>query len=343
MVAGVPSTNPADVQSIDTFLRVFRITQLSSYAFNTTYQVEVSIRRNNVWQPFFGNPCTVTTPIATTSVQASQCGTSITAMSDIIYANAVPFGTGYRFRITNTSTAQSQTVDRTVREFRMSLFNNIDFNTIYNVQVAVRNTDGTYLPYGPICTITTPTMPFTKLVDAQCGSIIGSLTEIIYADPVTNGSGYRFKITNTQGFNFVLERATRTFSLDMIPGLLIGNPYEVQVSARINGVFGPYGTTCTILTPGTNTRIVVKTNEEVNIKSDITVYAYPNPFSNYTNLIFKHNRIGNEIMAYLTIFDVYGRTIVDQQKFCKNCDEKIEFGLDFDSNHKDINIVIKAN
>jgi hypothetical protein len=38
-------------------------------------------------------------------------------------------------------------------------------------------------------------------------------------------------------------------------------------------------------------------------------------------------------MAYLTIFDVYGRTIVDQQKFCKNCDEKIEFGLDFDSNH----------
>lgn len=59
---------------------------------------------------------------------------------------------------------------------------------------------------------------------------------------------------------------------------------------------------------------------------------YPNPFSNYTNLIFKHNRIGDEIMAYLTVYDVYGRTIVDNQKICKNCDEKIEFGLDFEGN-----------
>jgi hypothetical protein len=60
---------------------------------------------------------------------------------------------------------------------------------------------------------------------------------------------------------------------------------------------------------------------------------YPNPFSNYTNLIFKHNRTGDEILAYLTVYDAYGRTIVDHQKNCKNCDEKIEFGLDFDSNN----------
>jgi hypothetical protein len=50
-------------------------------------------------------------------------------------------------------------------------------------------------------------------------------------------------------------------------------------------------------------------------------------------LIFKHNRTGDEILAYLTVYDAYGRTIVDYQKNCKNCDEKIEFGLDFDSNN----------
>ena len=325
MINGQPSTNPNDVQSIDTYLRLFRITQLSSYAFNTTYQVEVSIRRNNVWQPFYGNPCTVTTPIATTSVQASQCGNSITAMNDIIYANAVPFGTGYRFKITNTSTSQSQTVDRTIREFRMSLFTNIDFNTIYNVQVAVRNTDGTYLPYGATCTITTPTMPPTKLVDAQCGAIIGSLTEIIYADPVTNGSGYRFKITNTQGYNFVLERVTRTFSLDMIPGLLIGNPYEVQVSAKINGVFGPYGTACTIITPGTNTRIVVETKEEVTVKSDIIVYAYPNPFSN--NFSVKLENASNEIIS-VAIYDQTGR-LLESKKVAATEFEASAFGTNY--------------
>ncbi|MCP9764894.1 type IX secretion system sortase PorU [Lacihabitans soyangensis] len=59
---------------------------------------------------------------------------------------------------------------------------------------------------------------------------------------------------------------------------------------------------------------------------------YPNPFSNYTNLIFKHNRLGDDIMAHLMIYDVYGRTVVDHQKSCKNCDEKIEFGLDFEGN-----------
>ena len=57
---------------------------------------------------------------------------------------------------------------------------------------------------------------------------------------------------------------------------------------------------------------------------------YPNPFSNYTNLIFKHNRLGNDILAHLTVYDIFGKTIVDHQKTCKNCEEKIEFGLDFE-------------
>lgn len=48
MINGVASTNPSDIQSIDTPLRTFRITQLTSYAFDTQYQVEVAVRVNNV-------------------------------------------------------------------------------------------------------------------------------------------------------------------------------------------------------------------------------------------------------------------------------------------------------
>jgi hypothetical protein len=62
---------------------------------------------------------------------------------------------------------------------------------------------------------------------------------------------------------------------------------------------------------------------------------YPNPFSNYTNLIFKHNRLGDNILAHLRVFDTFGKTVIDYQKSCKNCEEKIEFGLDFEG---DINI-----
>jgi hypothetical protein len=57
---------------------------------------------------------------------------------------------------------------------------------------------------------------------------------------------------------------------------------------------------------------------------------YPNPFSNYTNLIFKHNRLGDNILAHLVIYDTFGRTVVEFQKICENCSEKIEFGLDFE-------------
>lgn len=64
----------------------------------------------------------------------------------------------------------------------------------------------------------------------------------------------------------------------------------------------------------------------------INYLNYPNPFSNYTNLIFNHNRVGNDLLAHLVVYDVFGRTIADYQKSCKNCDGKIEFGLDFEGN-----------
>jgi hypothetical protein len=333
MINGMPSTNPADVQTIDTFLRVFRMTQLARYAFNTTYQVEVSTRRNNIWQPFYGFPCTVTTPTPTTSVQASQCASTLTSMNDIIYANGISFATGYRFRVTNTVTSQSQTIDRSLREFRMNNFSNIDFNTTYNVEVAIRNINGTYLPYGSICTITTPSMPFTKLINAQCGSILESFSEIIYADLVANSNAYRFKITNAQGFSFILERATRTFTLEMIPGLLIGNPYEVAVSAKINGVFGPYGTICTIITPGTNSRTSSASNQ-VDYKTEMKVYAYPSPFSD--NFSLKIENVSNEVIK-VSIYDMTGR-LLENRKIVASDIETSSFGSNYPSGVYNINL-----
>ncbi|RAR46785.1 putative metal-binding motif-containing protein, partial [Flavobacterium lacus] len=141
----VTNTATNDVQTIDQLLRGFRFTQLTNYAFNTTYSVEVSVRINNVWQPFYGTPCTVSTPDTTTQVQASQCNTTLSNLNNSIIANIVPFATGYRFRITNTlNPIDVQTIDRPIRDFRMSSLSNIQFNTTYNVEVAVRNTDGTY-------------------------------------------------------------------------------------------------------------------------------------------------------------------------------------------------------
>ncbi|WP_395045288.1 putative metal-binding motif-containing protein, partial [Flavobacterium sp.] len=40
VIAGLPSANPADVQMLDTFLRSMKLTQLTTYSFGTTYQIE---------------------------------------------------------------------------------------------------------------------------------------------------------------------------------------------------------------------------------------------------------------------------------------------------------------
>ena len=246
----VTDMTTSQVQSIDRFLRVFRITQLPSYAFNRTYQVEVSVRINNVWQPFFGSPCMVSTPATTTQIQATQCGGTLTAMSDVIYANNVPFATGYRFRVTNILTSSQQIVDRSLREFRMSLLTNPEFNTTYSVEVAIRNTNGVYLPYGSVCNVTTPSFPTTQLQTTQCDYTALSTSEIIFADSFPGATVYRFRLTNAaSSYSYTIDRTTRTFTLSLFPGLVASTPYTAQVSIKINGVFGPYGKVCTLTTP----------------------------------------------------------------------------------------------
>ena len=137
-------------------LRTFYLTNLPSYAFNTTYAVEVAVLIGGVWQAY-GSPCNVTTPGAITQVQASQCGSTLTAMNQSILADNVPYAAGYRFRITDSSS----TVTIADRPTRLVVLTAIAGFTpaagaTYSVEVAVKNTDGTYMPYGAACNITTP-------------------------------------------------------------------------------------------------------------------------------------------------------------------------------------------
>lgn len=58
---------------------------------------------------------------------------------------------------------------------------------------------------------------------------------------------------------------------------------------------------------------------------------YPNPFYNYTNLVFIHNRKGDNLEAILKVYDLKGKLIREYAQQCFECDPKIEFGLDFAS------------
>lgn len=175
------------VQTIDKALRVFTLTQLPSYAFDRTYQVEVAIRYNNVWQPFYGLPCTVTTPVATTKVQPAQCGANFTNLNTPIMANPVAFATGYRFKITDLSTMEEQIIDRPIRDFRLSNVAFATTNKDYSIAVAVRNTNGVYMPYGEACNVSTYSdITITKLAQESSSK---ELIAVAYPNPFSNSFG----------------------------------------------------------------------------------------------------------------------------------------------------------
>jgi GEVED domain/Secretion system C-terminal sorting domain len=291
-----------EVQSIDRNLRVFQLTQLTDYAFNRSYRVEVSVRLGGVWQPYYGAACTVTTPSALTQVQAAQCGSTLTTINDVIYANNVPFATGYKFRITNLLTSAQEEIERPLRDIRITNISNPEFNTTYSVEVAVRNTDGAYLPYGTACNITTPSFPTTQLQLSQCDVVITNPNAIIYADSYSGATTYRFRFVNTGlGYTYQFDKPLRSFELNTVPGLLPGETYSVQVSVEIGGVFGPYGKVCTLTTPGG-----ARTIEPAVKTVEFQATASPNPFAENFKLDVKTS---TDESIQVVVYDMLGKQI----------------------------------
>ncbi len=287
------------VQSIDRVLRVFSLNQLASFNFARTYSIEVAVLIGGVWQSF-GAPCNVTTPGAITQVQASQCSSTLTTIGDVILANNILFAGGYQFRITNLLTLASVEVPRFIRDVRL---NNIpgftpEFNTTYSVEVAVRNRDGNYLPYGPACDITTPSFPTSQLQLSQCDVTISNLNTVMFADSFSGATTYRFRFVSGS-FQYTFDKPTRSFVLGSVPGLVAGTTYSVQVSLEINGVFGPYGKICTVTLPSVRT--------DVNAIA-FQVTASPNPF---TETFMLDVKTSSEEYIQVRVYDMLGKLLED--------------------------------
>lgn len=231
--------------------RTFNLTQLGTYAFGTIYYIQVAVKQQNVWGAY-GPQCSVTSPTPITKIQNSQCGLTLMSVSDIIYCNTVALAPGYRFRLTNVvNPLETYTIDRQLREFRMNLLP-IGSGVTYSVEVAVKNLDGSYLPYGESCSITTPIL-YTKLQTSQCGNVLGALSDDIYCNLVPNAQAYRFRVTRltAPGGVQILNKPLRTFTMNQLTGIQYNTPYKVEVSVKdSHGDYLAYGPSCTVITPG---------------------------------------------------------------------------------------------
>lgn len=283
-VTALTGPNAGQALTLDTNLRVMKFTQLASFAYNTQYQIEVAVYFNNVLQQYT-SACNITTPVVMTNLQ--NCNAILTSMSQVFYCNLVPYATGYRFRVTDPSNgSNTQEIDRNIRDFRMNLVTafSVQFGKTYNVEVAVRNSDGTYLPYGALCQVTTPLFPTTSLQDSQCDDyIVPSANTQIQAYSHPGAIAYAFLITGPglapEGVEVVKNLRVFTLTDFASAGLIPGATYNVQVRLIFNNTDpdGPYGKTCTIITPGLSRQAGTK-------EATFDAVSYPNPFAQSFNI-----------------------------------------------------------
>ena len=285
----------APAQEIVRPVNSFALSNYSGITLGTLYQIEVSVNNGP-----FGPPCLVITPTPFANI-GSQCGTTLNSMGQWVYATYVPNVKGYKFRVTNTVTNGIQIYESELNRFSFNQLADRAFATVYFVEVALKNTDNTYLPYSTGCNITTPSFPITNIRPTQCGLATPTSSNVnLEAVIVAAATEYRFKVSNAiQPYNATVDRAINKAILSMFPGLFPNTTYDVQVALKVNGVWGPYGAGCAVKTPG-----LTKGNEI--IIDEFKVIAYPNPFAE--NFMFDVKTI-SETTIQIKVYDMLGKQI----------------------------------
>ncbi len=265
----VTNTETGEVRTIDRNIHHFKLTMFGDdfYNYGTTYSIRVTVIINGELQPYNGTTCSITTTsVGSTSIVASQCGSTLVTMSSSINAVAVnPSPSMYRFRVARADAPTTfYYVERTVPNFNLTLVSGLPltFATEYLVAVQIRVSLAGFVSWSQwsttSCSVFTPAAPTTSVTEADCEFVATSNTDVIHAIPVPGATMYRFLLL---GFDFdandemivVYEQFVDTpnpyFTLSMFTGLIPGVNYSVSVAVELFGSFTPYGKECSVTTP----------------------------------------------------------------------------------------------
>jgi hypothetical protein len=191
-----------------------------------------------------------------TQLTSAFCGVTLTSLAQQIYCNPVAGATNYRYNFACAAQNFNLAFNRNASFTNFSLLNNasgIQYNRTYDVRVAAY-VGGVWMPWGPVCTVTTPaTIPLTQLIAANCGSTVSSLSSAINCVAVPGATNYRYNfVCSAQGYNLSFQRgnANTDFTLTSATGLQYNRTYDVKVSAFVDGVWQPWGNVCQVSTSG---------------------------------------------------------------------------------------------
>ncbi len=281
----VRATNGSEVQTIERTSPHFSMTQFSSYAYATTYTIEVQLQRAGIWQASWGAPCLVSTPAilesgGSGSVNPSQCGITLSNLNTLVATTSLPGVTGYRFRVTNLTDGAGpnavQIIDRPQHWFSLQMLTRYNYGTTYRIEVAVKTT-GNFGGFGAPCQVSSPAAP--SLVN--CEATISSLTATVAATSVPLATQYRFEIVRaSDNATATIDRTTNYFMFNSVPATAFspGARYYVRVAVMTAGTWSPFGDACEIVSPGGAAKGITVT-DTTGLSAGFKASAYPNPFT----------------------------------------------------------------
>ena len=199
-----------------------------------------------------------------------QCGTTLADINDYVYAYAVPGATQYRFRINNGA---SQTFTTPASVFYFTQFPSYSYGSTYTCDVAAF-VGGAWTAFGPTCSISTPSLPITKIQTSQCGVTLAALNTPIYADLIEGATQYRFRVTNG-GPVQTFDNPSRMFNLSQFIGNAYNTSYTIDVAVFFGGAWQPFGSTCIVSTPASApTTTIIASQCGITVANlDVDLYA----------------------------------------------------------------------
>lgn len=271
-------TNGATVNTVDVNKYNFTLTKAPGITYETTYGIRVAVKMGGVWGPY-GASCNVTTPalltntVITTKVHPSVCGATLAALDSKIAAAPIHNASGYRFEIITGGV--TTVYDSSSYNFRLADAGVAAYGTTYAIRVAAL-VGGIYGSYGASCNVSTPALT-TNITPSLCGTTLASNDANITAVMLTGATNGRYEITKAGETPVVYEVASTVIKLTQT-GVVVdyNTDYSIRVAAFVGGVWGNYGSSCTVTTPAApGGRLKAKSFE---------VVAFPNPFDTAFNL-----------------------------------------------------------
>jgi hypothetical protein len=191
--------------------------------------------------------------LATTEIRSQDCGITVSTFNQIFYANNVSGASSYEFRLTEIVSGTVTTIVRPNNKCHLGLMGLFDLNKTYDVDVRY-TLGGVTSAYGAVCQISSPTsIPSIRLINQYCGLQLTSFNHSFYAQGVYGASAYEFYLENAANAseNYTVSRSNTQMRLSFAGITAVGETYNVQVRATVNGVTGSYGNVCQVHSPAT--------------------------------------------------------------------------------------------